>query len=99
MPRLQRSQRQQKGRKPIQIVAEYELKNVSEELHKEQKDWSRRSEVFNEALAEVIQRGEQRKERSSRVTEAAPAPKLAASTSRELRENSMEPDSNPKKRH
>ena len=39
MPRLQRSQRQQKGRKSIQIVAEYELKNVSEELHKEQKDW------------------------------------------------------------
>ena len=57
----------------------------------------RRSEVFNEALAVVIQRGEQRKERSSRVTEAAPAPKLAASTSRELRENSMEPDPNPKK--
>ena len=73
------------------------MKNVSEELHKEQKDWS--EEVRCSMRHWLIQRGEQRKERSSRVTEAAPAPTLAASTSRELRENSMEPDSNPKKRH
>ena len=58
----------------------------------------RRSEVINEALAEEIQRGEQRKERSSRVTTTAPAPKLAASTSHEMRQNPIEPDPNPKKR-
>ena len=39
MPRLERKQRQQEGRTPIQIVAENELKNVSEQLHKVQKDW------------------------------------------------------------
>ena len=58
----------------------------------------RRSEVVNGALAEEIQGGEQRKERSSRVTTAAPAPKFAASTSHELRENPIEHDPNPKKR-
>ena len=49
-------------------------------------------------LAEEIQRGEQRKDSSSRGTAAAPVPKLAASTSHESRENSIEPDLNPKKR-
>ena len=34
------------GRKPVQIVAEYQLKNVSELLHKEQKYW------IEEAVAE-----------------------------------------------
>ena len=55
------------------------------------------SEVINEASAEEIQRGEQR-ERNSRVTTAAQTPKLAASTSHELREDPIEPDPNPKKR-
>ena len=58
----------------------------------------RRSEVISEALAEEIQGGEQRRERSGRVTTTAPAPNLAASTSHELRENPIEPDPNPNKR-
>ena len=36
-------------RKPVQIVAEYQLKNVSEQLHKEQKYW------IKEAVAEETQ--------------------------------------------
>ena len=47
----------------------------------------RRSEVINEALAEEIQSGEQRKERNSRVITVASAPKFAASTSHEPRES------------
>ena len=43
----------------------------------------------------VVSRG---RRESSRVTTAAPVPKLAASTSHESRENSIEPDLNPKKR-
>ena len=58
----------------------------------------RRSEVINEALAEEIQRNDQKKERSGRVVTAAPAPKFAASTPHELRENPIEPYPNPKKR-
>ena len=58
----------------------------------------RRSEVINEAVAEEIQRGEERKERNRRVTTAAPVPTLAASTSHESRENPIEPDPNLKKR-
>ena len=53
--------------------------------------------VINEASAEEIQRGEQR-ERNSRVTTAAQTPKLAVTTSHELREDPIEPDPNPKKR-
>ena len=55
----------------------------------------RRREVNNEALAEEIQRGEQRKESRIRGT---PAPKLASSTRHEMRENPTEPDRNPKQR-
>ena len=58
----------------------------------------RRSEVIKEALPQEIQRGEQRTERSSCVTTAAPAPQFAASTPHELRENRVEPASNPKRR-
>ena len=58
----------------------------------------RRSVVVDEALAEELQRGEQRKERSSRVTAAPPARKSAASTFHESKENPIEPDPNPKKR-
>ena len=47
-------------------------------------------------MAEETQRCEQRKERSSRETTSAPAPRLAASTSQELRDNPIELDPNPK---
>ena len=50
-----------KGRKPTQIVAEYELRMSQTPQGAERLD--RRSEVVNEALAEEIQRGEQRKEK------------------------------------
>ena len=49
-------------------------------------DCFRRKEAINEALAEELQRDEQRKQRGSRVTTAAlaPAPKSVASTSHVL---------------
>ena len=53
--------------------------------------------MINEALAEEVQRGEQRKERSNRVTTAAPAPTLA-SPARDSRENPIESEPNPKSR-
>ena len=52
--------------------------------------------MINEAVAEEIQRGEERKERDRRVTTGAPAPTLAASTSHESRENPIKPDPNLK---
>ena len=55
----------------------------------------RRSEVINEALAEELQRGEQRKKRSDRATLAVPETESAAP---EPRENPIEPVANPKRR-
>ena len=54
----------------------------------------RRNEVINEALAEEVQRGEQRKKRSDKATFAVPESAPAAS---EPREAPVEPDPNPKK--
>ena len=58
----------------------------------------RRREVINEALAEELQRDDQRKERGSSVTPAAPALTPAASTSHEVTETTIELDPNSKKR-
>ena len=52
----------------------------------------RRSEVINEALAEEIQRGEQRKMRSDKSAGAIPELEPA------VRESPIEPDPNPKRR-
>ena len=81
------------GHKPTQIVAECVLENASNNCAER---LDRRSEVTNEALAEELQRDDQRKERGSRVTTAAPAPEPAASTSNELTETPIELDPNPK---
>ena len=62
MPRLQCDQRQQNGTGHIQIVAESELKDASDSLHKGQR-LDRRNDVSNEALAEEVRRAEQRKRR------------------------------------
>ena len=56
----------------------------------------RRNEVINEALAEEVRRGEQRKKMSDGTT-AAPEP-VAGSAALELREDPIEPDPNPKRR-
>ena len=62
--------------KLAQIVAECELKNASFRISPQGAErFDRRREVINEALAEELQSGEQKKERNSRVTTAAPAPK------------------------
>ena len=64
----------------------------------------RRDEVINEALAEEVRRGEQRKKRSDGTTAAVPetssaAPEpVAGSAAPELREDPIEPDPNPKRR-
>ena len=55
----------------------------------------RRNEVINEALAEEVRRGEQRKKRSDRTTVAVPETGSAAP---EPRENPIEPEANPKRR-
>ena len=55
----------------------------------------RRNEVINEAMAEEVRRGNQRKKRSGRITAAVPEAESAAP---ELRENPIEPDPNPKRR-
>ena len=52
----------------------------------------RRDEVINEALAEEVRRGEQRKKRSNEATAAVPEAEHAAPG---LRENPIEPDPNP----
>ena len=60
--------------------------------------------MINEALAEEVRRGEQRKKRSDGTTTAVPgtrsaAPEpMAASAAPGLRENPIEPDPNPKRR-
>ena len=58
----------------------------------------RRNEVTNEALAEEVQRGEQRKKRSDKATAAVPESEPAASAAPEPREAAVEPDPNPKRR-
>ena len=64
----------------------------------------RRDEVINEALAEEVRRGEQRKKKSDGTTTAVPgtrstAPEpMAASATPGLRENLIEPNTNPKRR-
>ena len=55
----------------------------------------RRSEVINEAMAEEIQRSEQRKKRSDKTAAAIPEPEPSA---RHLRERPVGPDPNPKRR-
>ena len=60
--------------------------------------------MINEALAEEVRRGEQRKKRSDGATAAVPetgsaAPKpMAGSAAPELREDPIEPDPSPKRR-
>ena len=60
--------------------------------------------MINEALAEEVRRGEQRKKRSDGTTAAVPetgsaAPEpMAGSTAPELREDPIEPDPNLKRR-
>ena len=51
--------------------------------------------MINEALAEEVLRGEQRKKRSDRATVAVPETESAAP---EPRENPIEPEANPKRR-
>ena len=64
----------------------------------------RRDEVINEALAEEVRRGEQRKKRSNGATAAVPetgsaAPEpMAGPAAPEFREDPVEPDPNPKRR-
>ena len=58
----------------------------------------RRDEVINEALAEEVQRGEQRKNRSEKATAAVPESEPAASAASKPREAPVEPDQNPKRR-
>ena len=50
--------------------------------------------MINEALAEEVRRGEQRKKRSDGTTAAVPEP-TAGSAAPELREDPIEPDPNP----
>ena len=51
--------------------------------------------MINEALAEEVRRGEQRKKRSVRATAFVPETESAAP---EPRENPIEPEANPKRR-
>ena len=53
----------------------------------------RRRKVINEALAEEIQRSEQRKKMSDKTAAAIPEPEPAA---RDLRESPFVPDPNPR---
>ena len=55
----------------------------------------RRNEVINEALAEEVRRGEQRKKKNDRATVAVPE---TESTAPEPRENPSEPEAKPKRR-
>ena len=58
-----------KERRLTQIAADCESKNASGTLHMERKDWIEgRNEVINEALADEVRRGEQRKNRSDGTT-------------------------------
>ena len=83
MPRLQFNQEQQKS-----IGTPRTTPHGAEWL-------DRRSEVINEALAEEVRRGEQRKNRSDSATAAVPETEPAAP---ESREDPIEPEVNPKRR-
>ena len=104
MPRLQCNRRTTREHRHTRIAAGRELKNASEILRMEQKDWIGETKVINEALAEEVRRGEQRKKRSDGTTAAVPetgstAPEpMAGSAAPELREDPIEPDPNPKRR-
>ena len=54
--------------------------------------------MINEALAEEVQKGEQRKKRSDDTGAAMPELKPAAPAARDLRGNPTEPDPNPKRK-
>ena len=54
--------------------------------------------MINEALAEEVQRGEQRKKRSDRATAEAPETEPTAPAVSEPREDPIESDPNPKRR-
>ena len=94
MPRLQCSQRQQKSTGTLRSP-----QNANRRMPQNYSAWSkrldRRNEVINEALAEEVRRGEQRKKRSDRATEAVPETESAAP---EPKENPIEPEANSKRR-
>ena len=96
-----------KDNKRRQAHADRCRKRIEESLRKTPQGaerLDRRDEVINEALAEEVRRGEQRKKRSDGTATAAPetrsaAPEpMAGSAAPRLRENPIEPDPNPKRR-
>ena len=91
MPRLQCKQKQQKSTDTLRS-----LQNANPQNHSA---WSRKvgskKWVINEALAEEVRRGEQRRKRSDRARVAVPETESAAP---EPRVNPMEPEVNPKRR-
>ena len=56
----------------------------------------RRNEVINEVLAEEVQRGGWRKKRSDAAAAATLEPEPAASAALDSREDTIEPESNPR---
>ena len=90
MPRLQCNQRQQKSTGTLRS-----LQSAARTTAHEAERLDRRNEVINEALAEEVRRGEQRKRRSDRTTATVPEAESAAP---EQRENPIEPEANPKRR-
>ena len=86
------------GCKPTQVVAERELKNASESLHTEQKNWIEGMKVISVALAEEVQGGEQRNKWSDKVTATVPESEPPAPSAPDPREVPVEPDPNPKRR-
>ena len=86
-----------RGRKPFQVVAERELKNVSESPQGAE-ILDRRNEVINGALAEEVQRGEQSKKGSDDTAATILEPEPAASPARDSRESPIEPDQDRKRR-
>ena len=91
MPKLQCDQRQKEGTSPFRSLQK-------ESRRMPQSHSTRRNEVINEALAEEVRRGEQRKKRSDKATAAVPESEPAASAASEQRESPVEPDPNPKRR-
>ena len=94
MPRLQCNQRQLKSTGTLTDRCRTRIEECLRTTPHGAERLARRNEVINEALAEKVRRGEQRKKRSDRATVAVPETESAAP---EPREHPIEPEANPKR--
>ena len=101
MPRLQCNQGQQESTSNAQAHSDRCRMRIEECLrttpHGAER-LNRRNEVINEALAEEVRRGEQRKKRSDRTAAEVTETESSAPAASGPRKSPIEPDPNPKRR-